>query len=320
MDDLFPIIIAGFVAALAWGAWSLYAHLSEADKRKLSARLAGTSGSIGNPETAASSIVFQPEAPGLPGPLGKLAAMRKLNAHLLRAWPDASIAKFLGVSIALALTAAVVMLLMTNSMMIAIFAGAGAGYIPFALASNKRSRRQKLLALQLPEGLDFLQRILKAGHSLSTGMAMMGEELPQPLAAEFRKCYDQHSLGQPLEDALKEMAQRIESTDFAFFVTAVLIQRQTGGDLSAVLGNISGMIRQRIRLQQYVKAKTAEGRFTGYILVAFPVLMFFVASSMNADYKKNLLDDPTGQMLLGIAGGLVFAGLISIRKITTVRV
>jgi tight adherence protein B len=103
-------------------------------------------------------------------------------------------------------------------------------------------------------------------------------------------------------------------------VTAVLIQRQTGGDLSAVLGNISGMIRQRIRLQQYVKAKTAEGRFTGYILVAFPILMFFIASSMNPDYKKNLLETSSGLMMLGIAAGLVVLGLIAIRKITTVKV
>src|SRR5205085_6835476 len=103
---------------------------------------------------------------------------------------------------------------------------------------------------------------------LSTGLQMMGEELPAPLAAEFRRCYDQHSLGTPLEDALKDMATHIESTDFAFFVTAVLIQRQTGGDLAEVLGNISKMIRGRLRLLQQVKAKTAEGRFTGYIMVA----------------------------------------------------
>jgi tight adherence protein B len=116
------------------------------------------------------------------------------------------------------------------------------------------------------------------------------------------------------------MARRIESTDFAFFVTAVLIQRQTGGDLSQVLGNIGGMIRQRIRLQQFVKAKTAEGRFTGYILVCFPVLMFFIAATMNPEYKKNLLGTSSGLTMLGVAAVLVVLGLITIRKITTVKV
>src|SRR5204863_8156518 len=135
---------------------------------------------------------------------------------------------------------------------------------------QKRGRRQRAIANQLPEALDFLSRVLQAGHSFSTGVQMMSEELLDPLKTEFRRCYDQHSLGQPLEDSLKEMTTRVESTDFAFFVTAVLIQRQTGGDLAEVLNNISDMIRQRIGLQQHVKAKTAEGRFTGYIMVAFP--------------------------------------------------
>src|ERR1041385_7170764 len=104
-------------------------------------------------------------------------------------------------------------------------------------------------------------------------MQTIAEEMPEPISGEFRRCNDQHSLGQPLEECLKDMASRVGSTDFAFFVTAVLIQRTTGGDLSEVLGNISGMIRQRIRLQNHVKAKTAEGRFTGYILTAFPGVM-----------------------------------------------
>jgi len=116
------------------------------------------------------------------------------------------------------------------------------------------------------------------------------------------------------------MAIRVESTEFSFFVTAVLIQRQTGGDLSNVLGNISATVRGRIRLAGFVKSKTAEGRFTGYILVCFPVLMFFIASSMNPEYKKNLLGTSSGLTMLGIAAGLIVLGLLTIRKITTVRV
>ena len=113
---------------------------------------------------------------------------------------------------------------------------------------------------------------------------------------------------------------RIESSDFAFFVTAVLIQRQTGGDLSEVLRNISGMIRGRVRLGQHVKAKTAEGRFTGYVLVAFPAVMFLLSYYMNPGYAGLLVSDPTGRMLLGTAVGLQVMGLLAIRKITTVKV
>jgi len=207
-----------------------------------------------------------------------------------------------------------------DSAFIGVIAGAIAGYVPLFVVNSRRSKRQKLLADQLPEALDFLSRILRAGHSLTTGLQMMGDELPQPMAGEFRRCYGQHSLGQPLEESLKDTATRVESTDFAFFVTAVLIQRQTGGDLSEVLNNISGMIRQRIRLQQHVKAKTAEGRFTGYILVAFPAVMFVLVAFMNPGYAHNLTGTSVGQKMLGVAFGLQLMGLYAIRKLTTVKV
>jgi tight adherence protein B len=148
----------------------------------------------------------------------------------------------------------------------------------------------------------------------------MGDELPKPLCGEFRRAYDQHTIGLSVEDALKDMARRVQSTDFAFFVTAVLIQRQTGGDLSEVLKNISGMIRNRVRLQQHVKAKTAEGRFTGYVLVAFPMVMFLLLSVMNPKYAHTLTGTATGHKLLAIAFGLQMLGMYAIRKITTIKV
>jgi tight adherence protein B len=319
MDDIFPILVAVTVAMLVWGLTVLVINLVKNERRKLTERLSGTSGTTGASTTAAS-IVVQSDTAGLPPLLAASAMMRALHRQLIHAYPEASLVRFLGLSAGLLLVAGLVMIGVTDSLIVGAVAALIGGYLPYMFVGRKKSKRQRQLAEQLPEALDFLQRVLRAGHSLSTGLAMMGDELPQPLAGEFRRCYDQHSLGQPLDEALREMARRIDSTDFAFFVTAVLIQRQTGGDLSQVLGNISSMIRQRIRLQQYVKAKTAEGRFTGYILVAFPILMFFIASSMNPDYKKNLLETSSGLMMLGIAGGLVVLGLVSIRKITTVKV
>ncbi|HEY7120411.1 MAG TPA: type II secretion system F family protein [Tepidisphaeraceae bacterium] len=319
MEAIFPILVALTVAMFAWGVASLVLGLLKGERRKLSERLSGTSGTTGA-ATPAASIVIQSDTRGMPALLARFATMRALHRSLLHAYPDASFVRFLMLSAGMSMLCGLLGYAAWDSDLFGVLAAIIAGYIPIMLVVRKKNSRQRQLAEQLPEALDFLQRILRAGHSLSTGLAMMGDELPQPLAAEFRRCYDQHSLGQPLEDAMRDTARRIESTDFAFFVTAVLIQRQTGGDLSQVLGNISGMIRQRIRLQQYVKAKTAEGRFTGYILVAFPILMFFIASTMSPDYKKNLLENSTGLTLLGIAGTLVVLGLFTIRKITTVKV
>jgi len=319
MEELFPILVALCVALFAWGLCALVLGIVNGEKRKLTERLSGTSGSTGTGHVA-SSIVTQTQAKTMPAILAKSALMRSVHRQLLHAYPDASLAKFLALSAGLSVTLGLMLLAWMDSPWVALTAAAAGAYLPYMLVMRKKNKRQRRLSELLPEALDFLQRILRAGHSLSTGLSMMADELPQPLAGEFRKCYDEHSLGQPLEQCLRDMVARIESTDFAFFVTAVLIQRQTGGDLSALLGNISGMIRQRIRLQQYVKAKTAEGRFTGYILVCFPVLMFFIASSMNPEYKKNLLGTSSGLTMLGIAAALIVLGLVTIRKITTVRV
>jgi tight adherence protein B len=246
--------------------------------------------------------------------------MANIKRMLAYAYPDLTLTRFVCIALGIGAALFLVVMAITTSLPVSAVAGGIGLYAPCVWLSNRRAKRQRMLAEQLPEALDFLSRILKAGHSLSTGLQMMSEELPQPLAQEFRRAYDQHSLGASMDDCLKDAAKRIESTDFAFFVTAVLIQRQTGGDLSEVLGNISDMIRQRIRLQQHVKAKTAEGRFTGYILTAFPAVMFVVAYSLNPSYAGVLIHTTTGIKLLCVAFGLQLMGLYFIKKITTVTV
>jgi tight adherence protein B len=316
---LLPIVAAVAVMLLVFGGMQIVATLTNPDKRKLKQRLS----SEGHTVTASlvqRNITLQQEAQGLAGLLTQWSFLDNINRMLIQASPELTLTKFVGIAVSVGFVLAGVTFAVSQGAIVSAVAGAIGLYAPCVWLGNKRARRQKLLADQLPEALDFLGRILKAGHSLSTGLQMMAEELPKPLATEFRRAYDEHSLGQSLEMCLKEMAKRIESTDFAFFVTAVLIQRQTGGDLSEVLGNISDMIRQRIRLQQHVKAKTAEGRFTGYILSAFPAVMFVIAYVLNPDYAGVLVTTNIGRMLLGVAFGLQLIGLIFIKKITTVVV
>jgi tight adherence protein B len=320
MDGIFvPMLIASAVAMLALGVWRVVKAFLDVEKRRLAERL--STDTRFDPATAsARAIKIQLEQTELSPLLSRVQFLNTLHRHLEQAFPNTTLVRFLLLSVSVAFFAGAVMLLVTGSPIPGLLAGLGAGYVPFFLVSMKRARRLKALCDQLPEALDFLSRALKAGHSLSTGLQMMADELPPPLSDEFRQCYDQHSLGQSLDDALKETAGRVESTDFAFFVTAVLIQRQTGGDLSEVLKNISGMIRGRVRLQQQVKAKTAEGRFTGYIMVAFPIIMFFIASALNPEYGQILLHTPAGLKMLGFAAALQIMGLFAIRKITTVKV
>ena len=315
------ILVAAAVALLVFGVGMAVMGMVNNEKKKLSQRLGGEGKKSGGTASLPLSITRNDdETSGASTFLVRWRPLEGLHRIVVQAYPNMNVTLFLCIVGTCALFMFIMGTSLTNNLVIACVALALGAYFPFLLLMQKRSRRQRQIALQLPEALDFLSRVLQAGHSFSTGIQMMSEELPDPLKSEFRRCYEQHSLGQPLEDTLKEMATRIESTDFAFFITATLIQRQTGGDLSEVLKNISNMVRQRIRLAQHVKAKTAEGRFTGYILVAFPAVMFVLVAFMNPGYAHNLTGTSVGQKMLGVAFGLQLMGLYAIRKLTTVKV
>jgi tight adherence protein B len=320
MDGMIIPIIAIAAAVGVFAIWQVVSSLTDGEKRKIKQRLSGA-GAIGSGSSAQPlSITVQQDISGLSGQLIQFSLFEGLREKLIQANPQASVGRFVTICVGSGVGLFIIGLFVTNSLLVSAVAGVIGSYAPVMVLNGKRNRRQRRLSDQLPESLDFLSRVLRAGHSLSTGLQMMGQELPMPLSGEFRQAYDEHSLGLSLEESLKNMTKRIESTDFAFFITAVLIQRQTGGDLSEVLNNISGMIRQRVRLQSSVKAKTAEGRFTGYILSAFPGIMFVIAYTLNPGYAGVLLKTTGGLELLGTAFGMQMLGLFCIRKITTVRV
>jgi tight adherence protein B len=324
MDGLLiPIFVAGAVATFVWGLTVVFSSGARKQREKLTERLSNEGGQEQQNQAFANnskSIVLQTAVEGVPAFLAQQPFVQRLNRKVTQTYPTRTLGKFLMIALIAGAVFGGISLVISTSKLVGLLGFAVGFYAPFVLMNMKRSKRQRMIALQLPEALDFLTRVLRAGHSLSIGLQMMGEELPHPLCEEFQKAYDQHSLGVSLEDSLREAATRIDSSDFGFFVTAVLIQRTTGGDLSEVLKNIGSMIRGRVRLAQHVKAKTAEGRFTGYVLVAFPAIMFMLSYYMNPGYAGVLIRDPGGQMLLGVAVGLQLLGLIAIKKITTVKV
>lgn len=317
---ILPFLVAITVIMLIWGLYQIIGGLSD-ERKKLQQRLTHEGKSSEGFDPATLTVVRrQQEIGGFSGALARLPFGHVLAHRLSQTWPSVSLARFLFLTLGLATMGFFTIFIVTTLALLGSACAIVFAFAPLLLLNFARNRRQREFLDQLPEALDFLSRILRAGHSLSTGLQMMADELPQPLSGEFRRCYDSHSVGQSLEDALKDTAIRVDNPDFGFFVTAILIQRQTGGDLSEVLDNISGMIRQRIRLQQHVKAKTAEGRFTGYILVVFPVILFFVSYYLNPSYASVLLHTSTGLMLLGIAAGMLIMGTWAIRKITTIKV
>lgn len=317
---LLPIFAASAVAFGVFGVGTLVLSATgNSAGRRLKTRLTSSIESQVQSELA-KSIRRRTGLDEVQGLLGEYQIFHEINKTLLQSAPNITLQKFLYIVGASAFGSFCVVFLVTTGFIVSLVASVLGGGIPFLVLMNKRNKRQRMLSDQLPDALDFMGRALRAGHSMTTAFQMMSEELPEPISGEFRRVFEQHSLGAAMEDTLRAAAIRVDSTDFAFFVTSALIQRQTGGDLSEVLNNITGMIRARVRLQQHVKAKTAEGRFTGYILAAFPAVMFVVSYCLNKSYAGKLLEETLGMVMLGIAFGLTLLGLFVIRKITTLTV
>jgi tight adherence protein B len=314
---LFVILLALTVATVAAVLVQVVFGLLEVKKRRLAERLG--SAVEAEYESSYGPIANAEQADDIGGMLARSASVQAFQAKLKRAYPGVVLKRFFFMIASFAIVAAVLAGLGTQSIVAAIFMGIIAGILPFLIVSSKCAKHQKRVEDDLPEALDFLARVLRAGHSLATGMQMAGDELPDPLAGEFRRCYDQHSLGNSLEQSMKEMAERVGTPDFSFFVTAVLIQRTTGGDLAEVLTNIGNMVRARIRLQQHVKAITAQGRMVGYTLLVLPVIFYIILFLINPKYARVLIDTRPGLVVLGIALFLQLLGLVSIKKIVSVK-
>lgn len=191
---------------------------------------------------------------------------------------------------------------------------------PFMWLYFKRASRLKKFAGQLPEAMELVARALRAGHSLAAGMHVVAEEMPEPVAKEFGRVYEEQNLGIQLEEALRNMCDRVPNLDLRFFTTSVAIQRQTGGDLAEILDRIGYVIRERYKILGQVRALTAEGRLSGIVLVAMPIGLFLMMLWMKPDYIKLLWTDSIGiKMSIG-AIVLMLIGSYSIKKIIDIKV
>jgi tight adherence protein B len=192
--------------------------------------------------------------------------------------------------------------------------------IPFLWLLNKRRARLKKFASQLPDALELVARALRAGHSLGAGMHVVAEEMPSPIAEEFGRVYDEQNLGIVLEDAMRSLCERVPNLDLRFFVTSVSIQRQTGGDLAEILDKIGYVIRERYRILGQVQALTGEGRLSGVVLIALPVVLFLVMLHIKPDYVQMLWTHPLGIKMSIAAIIMQILGAIVIKKIVDIKV
>jgi tight adherence protein B len=204
-----------------------------------------------------------------------------------------------------------------------IFAPVAGGilfFAPFLWVNIKRKKRINKFNAQLPEALEMLSRSLRAGHSLGAGFGLIAEEMQDPLAREFGRCYEEQNLGVSLDQCLDAMTKRIPNLDLRFFATAVILQRSTGGDLAEILDKIGRLVRARYRLAGQIQALTGEGRLSGIVLLSLPPGLFVMMLFMNREYVMKLFYDPMGQWMLGSAIVMQIMGALVIRKIIDIKV
>ncbi len=206
-------------------------------------------------------------------------------------------------------------LVLNVPLLFALVLGVLAAAVPFLVIAVIRQRRFLKFEELFPDAIDLLSRAVRAGHAFTTGLDLIAKEMPSPLSDEFQRTYEQQNLGLPLRDAFENLMRRMPLADVRIFVTALVIQRESGGNLAEILDNLSHVIRERFKLMRQIRVYTAQGRLTLYLLVAVPPLMGLMIYFMNREYIMRLFTDPMGIRLL--VGGVVLQvlGYFSIRKI-----
>lgn len=207
-----------------------------------------------------------------------------------------------------------------QNLLFTIASGCLGAIIPYSYASRQRNRRFQKFEEEFPEAIDTLARAVRAGHAFTMAVEILCNEMAEPVATEFRKFYEEQKYGMPVRDALLNLTKRMPLMDVKFFVTAVMLQRETGGNLAEILDNLSYMIRERFKILRQVRVYTAQGRLTMMLLMALPPVIVVTMLLVNPAFIRPLFDDPVGHMLLAAGISLQTIGYFVIRRIITIQV
>jgi tight adherence protein B len=325
MDMVFSAFIVLLFAAvilLVEGSWLWWNASHGGGARRIAKRLRLMS-VRGEGGTDRVSILKQRRYsanPWLEVRLRRLPQLMPLDRLLLQAGGRWSVAQLLVSSAGLLLAGLLLPPLWQPPLALVLAAPPLGAALPYLLLLRLRRARLHRLEQQLPETADFLGRALRAGHSFSNVLQMVADELSEPIAGEFRATYEEINYGVPMNEALQNLALRIPLTDLRYLVIAVLIQRESGGNLAEVLGNISRLIRERLKLQAQVHVMSAEGRLSAWILVLLPLVVMLVMSLTNYAYISVLWTDPTGVKLLWYAAGGMAIGIVWMRCVIRIRI
>jgi len=315
------VIGVGLVMAAYVGTTKVPGMLAQ---RKLMGRLQSLSAPIDEPDAVkAAALVKVSNAGIVPGFDRMMAATARgsaLSRWIEQSGMKASISGVLLVALVLAGVMAFIAMAITHTSVSMPVGGAVGFSLPFMVLRFKRTRRLRAFEEAFPEALDLISRALKAGHAFATGLKMVADEMSEPVGPEFRKTFDEQNFGLPLKDALENLTYRVPLLDMRFFATAVLIQRETGGNLSEILENLAHVVRERFKILRQVRVYTAHGRLTGYVLLALPAVLAIALSFINPEHMNLLFRERMGQIMLMVAIGMQFLGFLWIKQVVKIEV
>jgi tight adherence protein B len=247
-------------------------------------------------------------------------SVRDLGILIQQAGVDMRVDTLLLLSLGLGFGLGASLLIVTRFMPAAVLAAAVGAWLPFKYLKWKRNRRTDAFEGGLPEAIDLLGRAIRAGHPLSAGLKMVADETQEPVAGEFQRTFEEQRFGLPFDDAIIAMADRVDLVDVRILVTAILIQREVGGNLAEVLDNLAQVIRARFTIRRQLKVYTAQGRFTGYTLAVLPLIVGVTIYFLNPPYMKLLFTHPMGKLMVVIAAVMQVIGYIWIRRIVDIEI
>jgi tight adherence protein B len=317
------ISIAAFVGVTALVGAAATLFRGESDN-KVEDRLSVLTGGKNSAPTKGTSVrdsLLQQPLDAMPGIMEAILE-RFGRSRLLFEQADTNLTagRFFAISFGLGLSGMVLAVFAGVKIYVVPVAGVVLGAVPLLWLLWRRKRRLKKFGSQLSDALELISRALRSGHSLASGFNLVQEEMSAPISIEFGRVFEEQNLGIPLEEALRNLSDRVPNLDLKFFATAVILQRQTGGDLAEILDKIGHLIRERFKIFGQIAALTGEGRLSGIVLLALPPVLFLVVYRMNPGYISLLFTDPMGKKMLGGAIVMQVLGAWAIRKIVDIKV
>lgn len=319
---MISVLVFIAVLLLLEGAYLLWKSYKGPEAKKIENRLRALSASRDNSkQTQLLKQRMLSDVPAIERFLLSMSRAQRLDRFILQAGLNWTVSRLLLSCAALGAIACLLMVYGAHqSLMLSGVVGAVFAVTPLLYVSHKRSGRLGKFERQLPEALDLITRALRSGHAFSSALQMVGDEMAEPIAGEFRIVHDEVNFGVALQQALTNLSVRVPLTDLRYFIVSVLIQRESGGNLTEVLGNLSRLIRERLKLMAKVKVLSSEGRLSAWILGIMPFALAGVMYLVNPDFMAPLWNDPIGLSIIKYMLILMVFGALILKKIIKIRV